>query len=78
VLLCGGGARNRTLVRMLLAELPAARVRMTDELGVPVEAKEAVAFALLAAATIRGEPGNVPQATGARRAVLLGKIVPAC
>ena len=78
VLLCGGGARNRTLVRMLLAELPAARVRMTDELGVPVEAKEAVAFALLAAATIRGEPGNVPQATGARRPVLLGKIVPAC
>jgi anhydro-N-acetylmuramic acid kinase len=78
VLLCGGGARNGTLVRMLREELPAARVRMTDELDVPVEAKEAVSFALLAAATIRGEPGNVPRATGARRPVLLGKIVPAC
>jgi anhydro-N-acetylmuramic acid kinase len=78
VLLCGGGARNRTLVRMLSAELEPARVRMTDEFGVPVEAKEAVSFALLAVATIRGEPGNVPRATGARRPVVLGKIVPAC
>lgn len=78
VLLCGGGARNRTLVRMLREELEPARVRMTDELGVPVEAKEALSFALLAVATIRGEPGNVPRATGARRPVLLGKIVPAC
>jgi len=78
VLLCGGGARNRTLVRMLREELGPARVRMTDDLGVPVEAKEAVSFALLAVATIRGEPGNVPRATGARRPVLLGKIVPAC
>jgi anhydro-N-acetylmuramic acid kinase len=78
VLLCGGGARNRTMVRLLLAELPGARVRMTDELGVPVEAKEAVSFAVLAVATIRGEPGNLPRATGARRPVVLGKIVPAC
>jgi anhydro-N-acetylmuramic acid kinase len=63
---------------MLSAELEPARVRMTDEFGVPVEAKEAVSFALLAVATIRGEPGNVPRATGARRPVVLGKIVPAC
>ncbi len=47
-----------------------------DELGLDADAKEAVSFALLAAATIRGRTNNVPSATGATRPVVLGKIVP--
>jgi len=47
-----------------------------DELGVPSEAKEAIAFALLGAATFDGVPSNVASATGARRAVVLGSITP--
>lgn len=76
VLLCGGGAHNATLVRMLQQELPGVRIRSTDELGISVDAKEAVAFAVLAWATIKGIPNNVPCVTGADGPVVLGKIVP--
>ena len=76
VILCGGGSRNRALVAMLARELPHARFRVTDEFGIPVEAKEAVSFAILARETIRGVPNNVPSATGAARPVVLGKIIP--
>jgi anhydro-N-acetylmuramic acid kinase len=51
-------------------------ITTTDEQGVPSEAKEAIAFALLAAATLDGLPSNVPSVTGARRAVVLGSITP--
>ncbi len=50
------------------------RVRTTDEFGVPAEAKEAVAFALLAYQTWRRLPSNVPSATGAPRPAVLGKV----
>lgn len=50
------------------------KVRLMEELGVPAQAKEAVAFALLGWLTWHGLPGNVPAATGARRAVVLGKV----
>jgi anhydro-N-acetylmuramic acid kinase len=77
VILCGGGARNRTLVRMLRAELPAAtRFVPPERFGVSAESREAVAFAILAWATAKNLAGNVPAATGAARAVVLGKIVP--
>lgn len=76
VLLCGGGAHNRTLAAMLRRELPAARLFSTDRLGIPGDAREAAAFAALAWATARGLAGNVPAATGARRPAILGKIVP--
>ena len=72
----GGGARNRTLMAMLADRLAPAKVMTSDQLGLNADAKEAVAFAVLAAETIRGRPSNVPAATGARRAVVLGKIVP--
>jgi anhydro-N-acetylmuramic acid kinase len=76
VILCGGGARNRTLVRMLAAELPTAMVLKMDAFGLSADAKEAVSFAILACETLRGKASNVPSATGARRPVVLGKIIP--
>ena len=72
----GGGAKNRTLVNMLRAELEplGLTLRSSDEFGVPAAAKEAVAFALLAYETWHRRPSNIPAATGARRAAILGKI----
>jgi anhydro-N-acetylmuramic acid kinase len=75
-ILCGGGARNDTLVGMLREQLNPIRVILTDDLGIDADAKEAVSFALLACRTIRGLAGNVPGATGAKGGVVLGKIVP--
>jgi anhydro-N-acetylmuramic acid kinase len=72
----GGGAKNDVLMKMLgdgFAPLK-VKVRLMEELGVPSQAKEAVAFALLAWLSWHGLPGNVPAATGARRAVVLGKV----
>jgi anhydro-N-acetylmuramic acid kinase len=72
----GGGAKNDVLMGMLREGLEPlkVKVRMIEELGVPAQAKEAVAFALMAWLSWNGLPGNVPAATGARRAVVLGKI----
>jgi anhydro-N-acetylmuramic acid kinase len=73
LIVAGGGARNPTLVDRLRARtrLP---VRLTDELGIPSEAREAVAFAVLGAYRLRGEPNTLPKCTGARRAVSAGAI----
>ncbi|HUX15369.1 MAG TPA: anhydro-N-acetylmuramic acid kinase, partial [Phycisphaerae bacterium] len=76
VILSGGGARNATLLARLAEAVAPARVRLSDEFGIDADAKEAVSFAVLAWATVRGQANNVPSATGARRAVVLGKIVP--
>lgn len=76
ICVAGGGARNGTLMGMLragFAEL-GVRVRAMEELGVPAQAKEGVAFALLAWLTWNRLAGNVPAATGAARAVVLGKV----
>jgi anhydro-N-acetylmuramic acid kinase len=72
----GGGTNNPTLLAMLANELRplGLRMRVSDEFGVPSEAKEAVAFALLAYQTWRRQPSNVPSATGAKRPAILGKI----
>ena len=77
LILCGGGSHNHTLVEMLHAELPDVKMLSTDDFGISVDAKEAVSFAILAWATIKGMTNNVPAATGAKRPVILGKIVPA-
>ena len=76
LVLAGGGAKNPTLIRMLEAGLEplGVTVRLMEELGVPAQAKEAVAFALLAWLSWWGLPGNIPAATGAQRAKILGKI----
>jgi anhydro-N-acetylmuramic acid kinase len=76
IIVSGGGVKNRTMMRMLAQRLGNTPLRITDELGIPSSAKEAMAFALLAAATLDGVAGNVPSATGARRAVVLGAITP--
>jgi anhydro-N-acetylmuramic acid kinase len=76
MVLSGGGAKNSTLVRMLGDQLTpmGVRLRTSDEYGLPSEAKEAAAFAVLAYETWHRRPSNVPSATGAKRAAVLGKI----
>jgi anhydro-N-acetylmuramic acid kinase len=76
VLAAGGGAHNAALMARIAARLPNARVETTDAVGVPVDAKEAMAFAVLGYETLRGRPANVPRATGAPRPVPLGAIAP--
>lgn len=76
VILGGGGRYNPTLVRMLTERLPGIAVRTHEDYGIPSDAKEAIAFALLGYATLCGVPNNVPAATGAAHPVVLGKIVP--
>jgi anhydro-N-acetylmuramic acid kinase len=72
----GGGTQNRTLMRMLSDEMSALglKVKHTDNFGIPSQAKEAVAFAILAYQTWHRRPGNIPSATGAKRPAVLGKI----
>jgi anhydro-N-acetylmuramic acid kinase len=72
----GGGARNLTLMQMLRAQLEplGCAVQASDDLGLPAEAKEAAAFALLAYETWHRRPGNIPSATGALRPAILGEI----
>lgn len=85
VLLSGGGAKNPTLVAMIERELARSEVRREPPVVVRAfaeryfdgEAKEAVAFALLARLHIMGMPGNVPRATGALGPRVLGKLTPA-
>ncbi len=72
----GGGARNATLMAMLAARLAplGCELAASEQFGLPAEAKEAAAFALLAWQTWHHLPANVPAATGARRPVLLGQV----
>jgi len=76
VIAAGGGVKNRTLMRMLESEFTplGVKVRMMEELGVPAQAKEAVAFALLGWLTWNRMPGNMRSATGAARETVLGKV----
>jgi len=76
VIVSGGGAHNQRILDYLRAFLPQARVAVSSEYGIDPDAKEAVAFAILGYETWRRRPANLPSATGARRAVVLGKITP--
>jgi len=75
VVLGGGGSYNATLRRMLQQRLPGVPIFLHEDLGISGDAKEALAFAILGNETMLGQPANVPSATGARRRVVLGKIV---
>ncbi|MFJ5215817.1 anhydro-N-acetylmuramic acid kinase [Streptomyces sp. NPDC088354] len=72
----GGGVRNPVLTGMIGEELPGVPLRPSDDLGLPSDAKEALAFAVLGFLTVHGLPGALPSGTGARRATLLGSITP--
>jgi anhydro-N-acetylmuramic acid kinase len=76
VIVSGGGAHNRTLVSRIAARLEPAIVESSDTVGIPVDAKEAMAFAVLGYETLRERAANLPAATGAAGRVVLGAIAP--
>ncbi len=73
----GGGTNNPQIMNHLRGLMPKTQVQTTDDYGLPAEAKEAVAFAILAHQTWLRRPGTLPSATGARHPVILGQITPA-
>ena len=74
LIVSGGGAHNPQILAQLSAALPGIEVLRSSRLGVPEDAKEAFAFALLAYETFHERPSNLPSATGARGPAILGKI----
>ncbi len=78
LLVCGGGARNPTLMQELEVRLPGVSVAPTSVAGLDPDWVEAVAFAWLAMRRLQGLPGNLPAVTGANEAVLLGTLYEAC
>lgn len=76
VVLSGGGRFNPALVRGLTGALAQAEVVAHEAMGIGADAKEALAFAVLADRTLQGLPGNLPSVTGASRSVVLGSITP--
>jgi len=76
LLVGGGGARNPALLEGLAAALPGVPVEPFDAAGVPAQAAEAMAFALMGRNALLGLPNHLPRCTGARRAAVLGEIVP--
>ena len=77
IYLCGGGAHNLQIVNHLKKMLSDKRISITDELGVPVDWVEAIAFAWLARQAVLKKPGNIPSVTGASGERILGAIYPA-
>ncbi len=80
VIAAGGGVHNKTLMNALrrrLARHPVApELVLSDDFGIPADAKEAMAFALLAFETVHGRASNLPHATGSAHPAILGKIIP--
>jgi anhydro-N-acetylmuramic acid kinase len=75
VIVSGGGARNKTLLSMLSGYLgPDMQVSVSDDFGIPDQAREAMAFALMGHESLLGRPSNLPAVTGAREPVVLGTI----
>jgi anhydro-N-acetylmuramic acid kinase len=78
VIVSGGGAHNPLLMEQLAALLRNFRIMPSSAVGIPEDAKEALAFAILAHEAWHRRPNSLPSATGARHAAILGKIVHAC
>ena len=74
MIVSGGGAHNPLVMAQLQAALPGIEILDSAELGVPQDAKEAFAFAVLAYESFHGRPANLPGSTGAKQAAILGKI----
>lgn len=75
LIVAGGGTRNPLIMAQLAAVLPGIEISPSSRFGVPAEAKEAFAFAVLAYEAYHGRVNNLPSATGARHAVVMGKSV---
>ena len=75
LIVSGGGAHNPLMTTLLQAGLPGTDLVHSEDLGVPGDAKEAFAFAILAYEAYHGRPNNLPSATGAKQPAILGKIV---
>jgi anhydro-N-acetylmuramic acid kinase len=75
LIVAGGGARNPLLMAQLAAALPEIEIVPASEFGIPAEAKEAFAFAVLAYEAYHGRANNLPSATGARHPAAMGKLV---
>jgi anhydro-N-acetylmuramic acid kinase len=76
ILVSGGGVRNGLLWRLLEQQLGGLTLERTDAVGIPADARKAMACGVLAALTLDGVPGNVPAATGAAGSRLLGSLTP--
>ena len=76
IVVAGGGVHNDTLMNRLRDHLAPRKLRLSSDFGIDPDAKEAIAFAVLAYEALRRRPANLPSATGARHAVLLGKSTP--
>ena len=75
LIVSGGGVHNPEIMNRLERQIPDAKVMTSADLGVDGDAKEAIAFAVLAYETWHGRPANLPSATGARGPAVLGKVV---
>jgi len=76
VIVSGGGALNPVLMANLQEELSGIEIQNSDVFGIPLKAKESIAFAILARETALGRPSNLPSATGAQGPRVLGQITP--
>lgn len=76
LIVSGGGVHNPQIMGHLAGLLPDIAIATSTDFGVDADAKEAIAFAVLAYETWRGKPSNLPSATGARRSVPLGNVTP--
>jgi anhydro-N-acetylmuramic acid kinase len=76
LIISGGGVHNSEIMAHLAGFLPSASISTSTDHGIDADAKEAIAFAVLAHETWRRRPANLPAATGARRKVVLGSITP--
>ena len=76
LIVSGGGAHNPRIMAHLTAFLPRMSIATSSDYGIDIDAKEAIAFAVLAHETWRAAPANLPSATGAKRAVVLGDLTP--
>jgi anhydro-N-acetylmuramic acid kinase len=76
LIVSGGGSHNPQILSHIAAFLPQVTLATSSDYGIDADAKEAIAFAILAYATWRGRPSNVPSATGAKGSVLLGSVTP--